>query len=80
MGAAEAAERLREQADALDAEAKLETKLAEAKAAYRDSPGDGKAKDRLDKAKRALVEARQARRGDALTVGGDAVQTSGSEG
>lgn len=55
-------------------EADLEVELAEAKEEYRGNPDDTKAKKRLDKAKRAIVEARSARRGDGVTIGGDAVQ------
>jgi hypothetical protein len=80
MAAADQAGQLREQADALDKEAKLEAKLLEAKDAYRDNLGDGKAKQRLHKAKADIVEARQARRNSGVTVGGDAVQSSGNEG
>ena len=44
-------------------EADLEVELAEAKEAYRDNLDDPKAKKRLDKAKRAIVEVRRERRG-----------------
>lgn len=74
MSAADEAARLREQADALDVEAKLEAKLRDAKGAYRDNLDDAKAKARLDAAKRALVEARRARRPSVVTIGGDAIK------
>jgi len=80
MGAADQAAQLREQADALDREAKLEAKLLEAKAAYRDNTDDPKAKERLHKVRAELVAVRQERRGDSLTIGGDAVKSEGSEG
>jgi hypothetical protein len=55
-------------------EATLESKLADAKAAYRDDPGDEKVKAKYRKAADAVVEARQARRDVGVTIGGDAVQ------
>jgi hypothetical protein len=55
-------------------EADLEVELAEAKEEYRGNLDDPKAKARLAKAKAKLVEARQARRGAGLTIGGDAIQ------
>lgn len=55
-------------------EADLEVELAEAKEEYRGNLGDAKAKKRLDKAKRRLVEVRSTRRDAGVTVGGDAVQ------
>ena len=79
MGAADQAAQLREQADALDREAKLEAKLLEAKAAYRDNTDDPKAKERLRKAKVDIVAARQERRSESLVIGGDGVKSEGSE-
>lgn len=61
-------------------EADLGVELAEAKEEYRGNLDDSKAKKRLDKAKRAIVDARQERRGDGVSVGGDAVQSDGNEG
>jgi hypothetical protein len=80
MAAADQAAQLREQADALEKEAKLEAKLLEAKDAYRDNRDDEKAKQRLHKAKADMVEARQTRRDAGVTSGGDAVQSNGNEG
>lgn len=58
----------------------LEAELAEAVEAYRDNLDDPKAKARYTKAKEALVEARQARRGAGVSIGGDAVISNGNEG
>ena len=59
-------------------EADLAVELAEAKEEYRANLDDPKAKKRLDKAKRAIVETRRARREAAgttgVTIGGDATQ------
>lgn len=62
--------------DALADEANLEIELAEAKEDYRNNLGDNTAKIRLRDAKKALIEARQTRRGEGVTIGGDAVQES----
>lgn len=80
MAAADEAARLRERADALDAESKLEKKLAEAKEAYRDNPDDAKAKDRLHKVRDDITAARQVRRDGGVTITGDAFQSNGNEG
>jgi hypothetical protein len=60
-------------------EAALESKLADAKQAYRDNPGDEKAKARFRKAADAVVEERQSRRDAGVTIGGDAKQSNGKE-
>jgi hypothetical protein len=78
MSAAEEAARLREQADALEAEAKLESKLADAKEAYRKNTDDAKAKERLHKVRDDITAARQARRGEGVSIGGDAFQSNGN--
>lgn len=75
MSAADEAARLRALADLIDSEAELEDELAEAKAEYRSNLDDEGAKQRLHDAKQAIVEARKARRGDGVTIGGDAVKT-----
>lgn len=72
MSASEQAARLREQADAYEAEAKLESKLADAKEACRNNPDDAKAKDRLHKVRADITTARQTRRDAGTTIGGDA--------
>jgi hypothetical protein len=71
MSAADEAERLRERADALDTEVKLETKLADAKDAYRGSD-DPKLKDKFHKVRDELAAHRAARRDQGVTIGGDA--------
>jgi hypothetical protein len=80
MGAAEQAAKLREQADALEAEAELAAELADAKDAYRTNTDDPDAKQRFAEARDALTEARSARRGPTLTIGGDAVASQPEEG
>jgi hypothetical protein len=79
VSASEQAARLREMAEAYETEAKLEGKLADAKAAYRDNPDDAKAKDRLHKVRDDITAARQARRDEGVTIGGDAFVSNNDE-
>jgi hypothetical protein len=62
----------------MTSEADLEVELAEAKEEYRGNLDSDDAKQRLDEAKRSLVEARRVRREEAgttgVTIGGDATQ------
>jgi hypothetical protein len=68
----------------MTSEADLEVELAEAKEEYRGNLDSDDAKQRLDEAKRAIVEARRVRREEAgvsgVTVGGDAEPSDGTEG